>query len=87
MQVFIYKDRSFTEEFCIRADAAGFDALVLTIGHQIPSKRERNLRNGFSIAPSFSLAGYAAVILIYKWLWGMRNALRGMNFGNHLRPG
>ena len=36
MQVFIYKDRSFTEEFCHRADAAGFDALVLTIDNQNP---------------------------------------------------
>jgi len=87
MQVFIYKDRSFTEEFCHRADAAGFDALVLTIDNQIPSKRERDLRNGFSIPPSFGLSGYAAMILKYKWLWRMRNTLGSMTFGNYVRPG
>jgi isopentenyl diphosphate isomerase/L-lactate dehydrogenase-like FMN-dependent dehydrogenase len=87
MQVFIYKDRSFTEEFCRRADAAGFDALVLTIDNQIPSKRERDLRNGFSIPPNFGLIGYATMILKYKWLWRMRNTLRTMTFGNYVRPG
>jgi isopentenyl diphosphate isomerase/L-lactate dehydrogenase-like FMN-dependent dehydrogenase len=87
MQVFIYKDRSFTEEFCTRADAAGFDALVLTIDNQIPSKRERDLRNGFSIPPSFGLTGYTAMILRYKWLWRMRNTLGSMTFGNYVRPG
>jgi isopentenyl diphosphate isomerase/L-lactate dehydrogenase-like FMN-dependent dehydrogenase len=87
MQVFIYKDRSFTKEFCRRADTAGFDALVLTIDNQIPSKRERDLRNGFSIPPSFGLIGYAAMILKYKWFWRMRNTLGTMTFGNYVRPG
>ena len=87
MQVFIYKDRSFTEEFCTRADAAGFDALVLTIDNQIPSKRERDLRNEFSIPPSFGISGYAKMIFKYKWLWRMRNTLRSMTFGNYVRLG
>ena len=82
MQVFIYKDRSFAEEFCHRADAAGFDALVLTIDNQIPSKRERDLRNGFSIPPSFGISGYAATIFKYKWPWRMRSTLESMTFRN-----
>lgn len=55
MQVFIYKDRSFTEEFCRRAGATEFDALVLTIDNQIPSKRECDIRDEFSIPSSFGL--------------------------------
>ena len=39
MRVFIYKDRSFNEEFCRCADAAGFDSLVLAIDNHIPSNR------------------------------------------------
>ncbi len=87
MQVFIYKDRSFTQEFCERADAAGFDALVLTIDNQIPGKRERDLRNGFTIPPNFGPVEYAAMISKYKWLWRMRSALGRMTFGNYVRPG
>ena len=66
MQVFIYKDRSFTQEFCDRAEAAGFDALILTIDNQIPSKHERDLRNGFTIPPSFGLSGYISMAMKYK---------------------
>lgn len=87
MQVFIYKDRSFTQEFCTRADASGFDALVLTIDNQIPGKRERDLRNGFTIPPNFSLGEYVAMLAKYKWLWRMRSALGKMTFGNYVRPG
>lgn len=87
MQVFIYKDRSFTQEFCDRAEAAGFDALILTIDNQIPSKRERDLRNGFTIPPSFGLSGYISMAMKYKWLWRMRNTLSTMTFGNYVRPG
>ena len=87
MQVFIYKDRSFTEEFCTRADAAGFDALVLTIDNQIPGKRERDLRNGFTIPPDFGAREYASMIMKYRWLWRMRTALGNMTFGNYVRPG
>jgi len=87
MQVFIYKDRTFTEEFCARAEAAGFDALVLTIDNQIPGKRERDLKNGFTIPPSFDALTYLGMISRYRWLWRMRNQLNHMTFGNYVRPG
>lgn len=87
MQVFIYKDRGFTEEFCTRAEAADYDAMVLTIDNQIPGKRERDLRNGFTIPPNFGLAGYLGMLSRYKWLWRMRSALPKLTFGNYVRPG
>jgi isopentenyl diphosphate isomerase/L-lactate dehydrogenase-like FMN-dependent dehydrogenase len=34
MQVFIYRDRSFTRELAERAAASGYDALVLTVDNQ-----------------------------------------------------
>lgn len=87
MQVFIYKDRGFTEELARRADAAGYDALVLTIDNQIPGKRERDLRNGFTIPPNFGLREYMGMVSHYKWLWRMRRALGQITFGNYVRPG
>ena len=67
MQIFIYKDRGLTREFCSRAYAAGFEALVLTIDNQIPGKRERDLQNGFTIPPNFSLLSYFRLISKYKF--------------------
>jgi len=87
MQVFIYKDRGFTREFCERAYRSGFDALVLTIDNQIPGKRERDLVNGFTIPPNFSLQSYIKMFPKYKWLWRMRSALRHITFGNYTRLG
>lgn len=87
MQVFIYKDRTFTEELCSRSQAANYDALVLTIDNQIPGKRERDLRNGFTIPPNFGISEYISMISRYQWLWRMRTALRKMTFGNYVRPG
>ena len=87
MQVFIYKDRGFTREFCERAYAANFDGLVLTIDNQIPGKRERDLRNGFTIPPNLRFSGYASMLLNYKWLWRMRSELKKITFGNYAKPG
>ena len=83
MQVFIYRDRSFSEKFCIRTDAAEFDPLVLTIDNQIIGTRERELHNRFSIPPSFDLFGYAAMIFKYKWLWRMSYTLESLIFRNY----
>ena len=63
MQVFMFKDRGLTRSFTERAQASGYDALVLTTDNQVLGNRERDLRNGFSIPPSFTartLLGMAA---------------------------
>jgi isopentenyl diphosphate isomerase/L-lactate dehydrogenase-like FMN-dependent dehydrogenase len=87
MQVFIYKDRGFTRELASRAEAAGYDALVLTTDNQVLGKRERDLRNGFSIPPRFGPLDLAGMALKAPWLWRMREELRRINFGNYVRDG
>ena len=87
MQVFIYKDRGFTREFCERAHAANYDALVLTVDNQIPGKRERDLRNGFTIPPNFGLTTYVSMFKKYRWLWRMRKELKNITFGNYAKIG
>lgn len=87
MQVFIYRDRGFTRELASRAEAAGYDALVLTTDNQILGKRERDVRNGFSIPPRFGPLDLAAMALKAPWLWRMREELRRINFGNYVRDG
>jgi isopentenyl diphosphate isomerase/L-lactate dehydrogenase-like FMN-dependent dehydrogenase len=86
MQVFIYKDRGFTRELAERAQRAGYDALVLTIDNQALGRRERDIRNGFSIPPRFGPAEIAEMMLKAGWLWRMRSEINRITFGNYVRP-
>jgi len=74
-QVFLYRERSLTQSFVERAQAAGYKALVLTIDNQVLGQRERDVRNGFTIPPRLTLkAGLDA------WRgvpWALRMARRG----------
>ncbi len=87
MQVFIYRDLAFTHELTERADAAGYDALVLTIDNQLLGNRERDARNGFTIPPRYDLRFAWSMATRLPWLWQMRHALPGLTFGNYVRPG
>jgi isopentenyl diphosphate isomerase/L-lactate dehydrogenase-like FMN-dependent dehydrogenase len=86
MQVFIYRDRGFTRELAARAEAAGYEALVLTVDNQLTGNRERDLRNGFTIPPSFRWADRLAMATKGRWLWRMRRELPRVTFGNYVRP-
>jgi L-lactate dehydrogenase (cytochrome) len=87
MQVFIYRDRGFTRELSERAQAAGYDALVLTVDNQLLGNRERDLRNGFSIPPRFGPVELIEMALKAPWLWRMRKELKRITFGNYVRAG
>lgn len=86
MQVFIYKDRDFTEELTRRAAAANYDALVLTTDNQLLGKRERDLVNGFTIPPRFGPLELAAMATRLPWLWRMKDEFSRLTFGNYVRP-
>jgi isopentenyl diphosphate isomerase/L-lactate dehydrogenase-like FMN-dependent dehydrogenase len=87
MQVFVYRDRGFTREFVERAQAANYDALVLTIDNQLTGNRERDRRNGFTIPPRLGVSGVARMAMKTAWLWRMRNDVRRITFANYVRPG
>ncbi len=87
MQVFVYKDRGFTREFTERAQAAGYDALVLTTDNQLIGNRERDLRNGFTIPPRLGPLDIAAMALKTGWLWRMRREFGRITFANYVREG
>jgi L-lactate dehydrogenase (cytochrome)/(S)-mandelate dehydrogenase len=87
MQVFIYRDRGFTEEFVRRAAAARYDALVLTVDNQLLGRRERDLRNGFTIPPTFGPAEVLAMATKLPWLMRMRAELPKITFANYVREG
>jgi isopentenyl diphosphate isomerase/L-lactate dehydrogenase-like FMN-dependent dehydrogenase len=87
MQVFVYTDRGFTREMVERAQAAGYDALVLTVDNQMLGNRERDIRNGFTIPPRFGVGGTLAAVTRAAWLLRMRSRLPRLTFGNYVKPG
>lgn len=87
MQVFIYRDRGFTRELAERAAAAGYDALVLTVDNQLLGRRERDLRNGFTIPPRYRARDAFAMVTKLPWLLRMRRELPRITFGNYARAG
>ncbi len=87
MQIFVYRDRSFTHQFVDRATACGYQGLVLTIDNQFGGNRERDRRNGFTIPPRLGPVQVGAMAVKAGWLWRMRNDLRSLSFANYVKDG
>jgi L-lactate dehydrogenase (cytochrome)/(S)-mandelate dehydrogenase len=85
IQVFIYKDRTFTRELVDRARKARYGAVVVTVDNQLLGKRERDLVNGFSIPPRFGPRQWLAFAGKLPWWWRMRGELSRITFGNYVR--
>jgi len=54
-QLYIYKDRGITRELIARAEAAGAQAIVLTVDAPVWGTREKDVRNGFKLRPGLSV--------------------------------
>jgi 4-hydroxymandelate oxidase len=50
-QLYVYRDRGATRALVERAEAAGCTALVLTVDAQLWGRRERDVRNRFTLPP------------------------------------
>ena len=48
-QLYVYKDRAITKELVARAEASGYQALVVTVDSPILGRRERDVRNLFTL--------------------------------------
>ena len=53
-QLYLQPDRGFTQELVRRAEAAGFEALVLTVDAPVHGARDRERRAGFVLPPGMS---------------------------------
>ena len=49
LQLYVFRDRSITEDVLRRAEAAGYRAIVITVDVPRLGRRERDLRNGFAL--------------------------------------
>ena len=73
-QLYVWQNRDLTRSFVDRARAAGYRALVLTIDVPIISRRERDLRNGFTIPPRITVRNALDTLRRVGW---MRRVLFG----------
>ena len=54
-QLYVLRDRGITKAMIERARASGCKALVLTVDTKLQGPRERDMRNGFTVPPKFTL--------------------------------
>lgn len=59
-QLYAYRDRAVTEALIRRVEAAGVRALVLTVDAPLLGRRERDVRNRFTLPPELTLANVTA---------------------------
>ncbi len=57
-QLYVYKDRGLTTELIARAEAAGYRALVLTVDTPRLGRRERDVRNRFTLPTGLSMKNF-----------------------------
>ncbi len=78
-QLYVYKDRSVTEELVNRAVRAGYQALCLTADTPVLGRRERDERNAFTLPPGFGIAN-----LKPAGLDGMPDVAQGSAFAQYV---
>ncbi|HTQ98886.1 MAG TPA: alpha-hydroxy acid oxidase [Candidatus Acidoferrum sp.] len=70
-QIYVWKDRGVVKEFIARCKAAGYHALILTVDVQTSGQRERDLRNGFTLPPKFTVSSLFDMALHPRWWWSV----------------
>ncbi|NRF70837.1 alpha-hydroxy-acid oxidizing protein [Aquincola sp. S2] len=80
-QLYVMRDRAFSQRLIERAKAAKCGALVLTLDLQILGQRHKDLKNGLSVPPKPTLGSLANLATKPRWILGMAGTKR-RQFGN-----
>ena len=70
-QLYLWRDRAASRDLVQRAQAAGYEALVLTVDTPVAGPRLRDVRNGLTIPPTLSLRTFAEGSLHPAWWWDL----------------
>ena len=70
-QLYLWRDREASRDFVVRAQAAGYEALVLTVDTPVAGPRLRDVRNGLTIPPTLSLRTLAEGSSHPAWWWDL----------------
>jgi L-lactate dehydrogenase (cytochrome) len=85
-QLYVMRDRALTQSMVERAKAAGCGALVLTADLPVQGRRERDVRNGFTLPPRVTHRNLLEVLARPRWLWNLVTG-PALAFGNFPMPG
>lgn len=80
-QLYVMRDRGFSESLMQRAHAADCSALVLTLDLQILGQRHKDIKNGLSAPPKPTLAAMVNLATKPRWCLNMLQTKR-REFGN-----
>jgi 4-hydroxymandelate oxidase len=61
-QLYVYEDRGLTGELIDRAGASGYSAVLMTVDTPVLGRRERDLRNGFSLPPGVGYQNFTGPV-------------------------
>jgi L-lactate dehydrogenase (cytochrome) len=75
-QLYVMRDRDFIANLIDRAKAANCSALVVTLDLQILGQRHKDLRNGLSAPPKFTLGSILQMAVRPQWCLGMLGTKR-----------
>jgi len=80
-QLYVIRDRGFSEDILTRAVNAGCNTLVLTVDLQVLGQRHRDVRNGMTVPPEIRLKNVIDIATKPSWALSI---LRGKSktFGN-----
>jgi L-lactate dehydrogenase (cytochrome) len=70
-QVYVWRDRGMMKSMLERAAAAGFEAIVVTVDTAVFGRRERDIRNGFTLPPSIGIDTLASAMAHPRWTWDL----------------
>lgn len=68
-QVYVWRDRGLVKDMIERAEAHGYDTLMLTVDTAVLGRRERDVRRGFSLPPKLGLDTIVDGVLHPGWTW------------------
>jgi L-lactate dehydrogenase (cytochrome) len=80
-QLYVMKDRGFARSLIERAVAAKCSALVLTVDLQILGQRHRDVKNGMTVPPEWTVSKILNIATKPAWLGSVARA-RSRTFGN-----
>lgn len=88
-QLYVHKDKGLNTSMIERCQAAGFDALALTVDTIVSGKRERCLHSGFTTPPRFTPASVWSYATRPRWALDhvFRENFRLPNLDTHVSEG
>jgi L-lactate dehydrogenase (cytochrome) len=80
-QLYVMKDRGYTNELVDRAEAAGCPVLMMTVDIPVSGLRRRDPKNGLSVPPKLTFRNALDIAGKPRWLWSVLTGRR-REFGN-----